>query len=944
MSSISRPVRTYSRRQSAKSASVSTSPSPDHSGVFVSSEEPPRKRRTLFSRDADISEQDGQDVLFHIPKAPSSISKPNSRRSNRSPELRTAPSSPMRGSSPEASPTQPGKGKGKAANGSLLGTSQSPSFSATFRAPSPSNSNPTTPKKPKDLSHIFETASPHRPHSSGDHVQTTPGKSGISKKMLSRSKTESSIDSSPPKVLLNLTPKAHSFVIPREPHISQSGNAPPSNSPKKQLSRNPSLNSISSSAQHSQREPTASTRTYAGRSRSFLVALPAASVLDRKGESSMKQENQLDEDDRDYLRDSYAELRKRYGVDDSEGLDADSADTGSFGEGLALYNPLSSITDLRSKGESRRFRDEVGYLFEGLEPNRALSVRRSSALDIVLNLSDHEFWKKARAAGLIMEIWDRLREAGAGNGDKVLDPILCCFVALASDEPRDILLLANNEDFIETVIRLMITYATNDPLGSNASNSSLKLMKPETLTLTRLRDIMSAKTSIVYEECEPSTRLLLSRSLSAVPSLAFPHLSVILESVIGDLTFLCNRLAAYRSGLALFNEASGSGSGHEKLCFDHIYNCLAILDFYLIKVDSSEEAQNLSKGELRNRYRTIPNGLIALIVISDVLNRSKSTGAVRTQATRCCELAFRILINLTNGDPTWTDAVVADPFTLPTIIRLVTDAHRSLLASGAKKILVDSSTQEVAISAMDRLCLALALLTNLLQEEDNLAYSLQNMVLDPSCEGRRTCLLGCRCANSISAISGLVNIYVSFLKGEDDDVAPDFHFLRGHLAVLIGLLLLQLHNPGLSSSLVPSGDSTPSSTASPHHRPSRSSASPSVRHTTHSTLHIILDSLPGLSGSSGLKEKLTSLINNIDDFSQLYASLAGRVSSSAANTRNGTDFGDPRAETGGNESSDTVIDSRREPERNDSSNSATADSDVVARVAASLRALRDELC
>jgi Wings apart-like protein regulation of heterochromatin len=37
-----------------------------------------------------------------------------------------------------------------------------------------------------------------------------------------------------------------------------------------------------------------------------------------------------------------------------------------------------SITELRSKGESRRFLDEVGYLFEGLEvPGMAASVQRS---------------------------------------------------------------------------------------------------------------------------------------------------------------------------------------------------------------------------------------------------------------------------------------------------------------------------------------------------------------------------------------------------------------------------------------------------------------------------------------------------------------------------------------------------------------------------------------
>lgn len=89
------------------------------------------------------------------------------------------------------------------------------------------------------------------------------------------------------------------------------------------------------------------------------------------------------------------------------------------GEGLALYNNLSSITDLRSKGESRRFLDEIGYLFEGLETSGTLSVRRSSAFDIISKLCDEDYWRRARAAGFLMEIWDQLRAAGAGDGDRV---------------------------------------------------------------------------------------------------------------------------------------------------------------------------------------------------------------------------------------------------------------------------------------------------------------------------------------------------------------------------------------------------------------------------------------------------------------------------------------------------------------------------------------------
>jgi hypothetical protein len=42
-----------------------------------------------------------------------------------------------------------------------------------------------------------------------------------------------------------------------------------------------------------------------------------------------------------------------------------------------LTNDLKSITELRSKGESRRFLDEVGYLFEGMEPSGGVGVRRA---------------------------------------------------------------------------------------------------------------------------------------------------------------------------------------------------------------------------------------------------------------------------------------------------------------------------------------------------------------------------------------------------------------------------------------------------------------------------------------------------------------------------------------------------------------------------------------
>lgn len=110
-------------------------------------------------------------------------------------------------------------------------------------------------------------------------------------------------------------------------------------------------------------------------------------------------ENSLEEE-----RESYTSLRLRYGIDASEddpippttvpSLPPSPRDASKRkGKGRShqhgqhapqpteklpegMMNDLRSISELRSKGEARRFLDEVGYLFEGLDPTGALGVRR----------------------------------------------------------------------------------------------------------------------------------------------------------------------------------------------------------------------------------------------------------------------------------------------------------------------------------------------------------------------------------------------------------------------------------------------------------------------------------------------------------------------------------------------------------------------------------------
>jgi hypothetical protein len=151
-------------------------------------------------------------------------------------------------------------------------------------------------------------------------------------------------------------------------------------------------------------------RTYGGASRSFLVTLPADSaaasrlIQDGTGEldietynalaSKSQLESELDAMDANAHRLSYSVMRAQLGVDPSSDdpnmeqeaeTDADDSDTSPSKSNMAprpatlppgMMNDLKSITELRSKGESRRFLDDLGYLFEGLNDSDSIGVRR----------------------------------------------------------------------------------------------------------------------------------------------------------------------------------------------------------------------------------------------------------------------------------------------------------------------------------------------------------------------------------------------------------------------------------------------------------------------------------------------------------------------------------------------------------------------------------------
>ena len=90
-------------------------------------------------------------------------------------------------------------------------------------------------------------------------------------------------------------------------------------------------------------------------------------------------------------------------------------------------------------------------------------------------------------------------------------------------------------------------------------------------------------------------------------------------------------MKAFRTGLPLLPEDEESKRIHEKLCLEHIYNVLVVLDLYLIETDNFEDRGWPSKADLLASYSALSNQLMSLIVLNDIIGRGDYSEALRIQ-------------------------------------------------------------------------------------------------------------------------------------------------------------------------------------------------------------------------------------------------------------------------------------------------------------------------
>jgi len=281
---------------------------------------------------------------------------------------------------------------------------RSQSAGTTFKKSNPPKSKG---KEKADFSNLFSFGD-------GQCSEPTPKTIGMAQRMLGRAQTvpSSSGSASPDPNTQDSTRRQPLSLMKAETVIDLTEEAPSTTNPIK-LTKSTSFDDPPRTDSRA-----TNFRTYGGASRSFLIAIPVNQLpsLDDSQLTEDSAANLLQSQEDEFgTHESYTSLRSRWGVDNSEDDPYQPLAEGSTAwarkkKGKSGRPPpippsgpsaseLRSITELRNTGESRRFNDEVGYLFEGLTAESELSVKRGRCVHHSFDQRDANERVKCRGAG-----------------------------------------------------------------------------------------------------------------------------------------------------------------------------------------------------------------------------------------------------------------------------------------------------------------------------------------------------------------------------------------------------------------------------------------------------------------------------------------------------------------------------------------------------------------
>nr|XP_031863392.1 uncharacterized protein CI109_001267 [Kwoniella shandongensis]KAA5530464.1 hypothetical protein CI109_001267 [Kwoniella shandongensis] len=525
-------------------------------------------------------------------------------------------------------------------------------------------------------------------------------------------------------------------------------------------------------------------RTY-GKTRTILVEVPQGEV-----EEVSKIPSRKDQEDDSPPQASYAELREKFEVDNS--ITASGSGSGNLMPEFLMAKAPQTVSDMRSRGENRRFTDELGYLVDGIaDSSTGISFKRSSAIDILNNMQDESWLNKMKICGQVETVWECLFQARGEEADEIMNAVCLLFlVTLLQSGSGLASVVQHSPAHCVSLIKDSLKIR-NGPLDNNAKVK---------VTAAKLRNLQR-KTNMTWIATEPTTRRLASALLAALcqeelwPSINAIFvdeqvLSKVLKSFKNDIRILSDRFDLYEKGLRLLPSEDWPD-------FDNLNQSLRII--------SSVIANDIEQREtvVQQRSDVVHDLINAVIGTSELVFASDESDLL--EVSQCTVQAIQILANLTNVSPEWAMTIPKTNGGLVSLARLVLQRNQIVSEDGSETLdkLEESMQTEVDIneqagpahqrkdvkgevSKKELICLILALLTSSALSEKESAEIMSGIRIAGDCVGRHACLRHCHCHNAESLGEHLAKLYAEFVNDDED---PMSSILTGYLALLLSKLL-----------------------------------------------------------------------------------------------------------------------------------------------------------
>ncbi|KAK4690015.1 hypothetical protein P7C73_g86, partial [Tremellales sp. Uapishka_1] len=646
-------------------------------------------------------------------------------------------------------------------------------------------SRPITPRSsPRDLSALFAAVSPAK-SLSGETEE--PGSASCRPGGMRRMLTKTQSLGSPSKLSSSTSAGDHPF--------SSFAEAGPS-TPTRGLGRTASLPSTPSKSPGRLATLAAggvavagnasggrAKRTY-GRERSFLA--PVAKPDGRGGK----------EDDK--IRESYAELNDRYqvnnAVDDIHGRDVNSD--------LLLARAPLPVTDMRSKGENRRFMDELVYLADGIaDPSATTTSKQSSSLDILRSMQNDGWVSKMEICGQVEKAWVVFYGARSAE-DETMDIVCLLFLAVfaLSGSAFHVLLQTQIESCLDLVTENL--KSKDDVLrGARETNSDRNhIPKPRyglVFTASQSSPPVLCHT-ILTSFVKPSTRRLASFILRTMcgrnPSWSTVSVtqrekavSRVVKSFSIEAKLLGSRFDMFEKGLA----SLGLIADPHQPDLDHILQCLQIFSALLVDAPEEPSSSLETRDELATDILSVVIGSSALLSETSEFGerhfcpQSRQAEIEEVLAIVTSIESLEILANMSNLSYKWANKIASVDGAITVLGRILLQRERYI--SSIAQAQTAETKKSGPLTSDGLLCLVLALLTTAILSVKSAAQNVTVTKIDASCLDRPACLRKCRCLTARPLPSHLVDIYVQQLATQDE---PDAGIMIGYLALLLSKLLV----------------------------------------------------------------------------------------------------------------------------------------------------------